>query len=294
MRNKLSRSNYEIFLDKLKCLIRQGFEGWKLSLMISICLASVILVGIFVFYQVVKTEGSIDGDMLHTLNLISSTQLGVAEWQIGDYATYQYQRQPRVYAKAMKQDIPGFLKARLVPRKVKFHIIGELNTSEQKRYWMRAVGFSFYRDIPVDIYRLVSHADLRITPETPQFNFVRNYVPTLFDTYQQTSTPMATLVKLNEVSLETPVGILECIHYRVEVAGKPVLIEIWVNPKISPRGIVRVSTPKEVLELTAYGKDPDVDIPKLIQPVIEGISTLNRGCSSCHGTPCHIFISPPL
>lgn len=294
MSKNLPRSNYEIYHDKLKYFIGMSFAGWEASVLISICLTGVILLGVFIYDRVNKTEESLEGDMLHTLNLISSTQLGVADWQIGNYATYQYRRQPEMYTAAMKQNIPDFLKTRLAPRKVKFHIIGELSTDGQKRYWMRATGLSFYRNIPMDIYRLVSHADLRVTPETPQYNFVKNYVPVLFDTYQQTSTPMATLVKLNEVDLETPVGMLKCIHYRIEIAGKPVPIEIWVNPKISPRGIVRVSTPKEILELRNYGKDTDIDIPEPIQPVIEGISTLKRGCSSCHGTPCHKFISPPL
>ncbi|MDD9974356.1 MAG: hypothetical protein OXU27_10135 [Candidatus Poribacteria bacterium] len=298
MRKSLFCINYKIYFDKLRHFIRHTLQGWELSLIISVCLAGVILTGIFVFKKVpgekIRAGKSLPGDMLQTLNLVSSTQLGVPKWQIGDYTAYQYRRPPEVLASVLKQNLPDFPKVRLAPREVKFHIIGELSSSGQKRYWMRVTGLSFYRDIPRDIYRLVSHTDLRVTPETPQFNFVRNYIPTRFETYQQTFTPMATLVKIGEVELETPAGRFECIHYRVEVGGKPTLIEIWVNPKISPRGIVRISTPKEILELTSYGQDTDINIPELIQPVIEGISTLKKGCNSCHGSPCHEFISPPL
>ena len=297
MRKNLFCRNYKIYFHKLRNLIRQSLQGWEVSIIISICLTGVIVAGIFVFRKVSDQESgagkSLPGDMLQTLNLISSTQLGVQQWQVGDYASYQYRRPPEVVASQLKKNIPDFLKMRLVPREAKFHIIGELSISEKKRYWMQVTGLSFYRDIPRDIYRLVSHADLRVTPETPRFNFVRNYIPKRFEAYQQT-TPMATLVKFGEVVLETPAGRFECIHYGIEVGGESTGIEIWVNPKISPRGIVRVSTPKEILELTAYGQDLDISIPELIQPVIEGISTLERGCNSCHGSPCHEFISPPL
>lgn len=294
MSNNLFRRNYKIDFNRVKSFIRESLQGWELSLLISVCLAGVILVSIFVFRKVSDKESDLPTNMLHVLNLVPPTQLGVAQWQIGDYATYQYSRHSEMPASALEQDIPDFLKERLVPREVKFHIIGELTTSGQRRYWMRVTGFSFYRTIPRDIYRLVSHADLRITPETPRFNFLRNYVPQRVGGSQQTSMPMATLVKLEEVTLETPEGLFECIHYGIEVGGKSTPIEIWVNPQISPRGIVRVKTPNEVLELTAYGKDTDFDIPELFRPVIEGISTLKVGCNSCHGSPCHKLISPPL
>ena len=298
MRKNLFCSSYKIYFDKLRDLIRQTLQGWELSLIISICLSGVILAGIFVFRKVsdqeIETGKSLPGDMLQALNLISSTQLGVPEWQIGNYATYQYRISPEMIASQRNKNIPDFLKMRLAPREAKFHIIGELSSSGQKRYWMRVTGFYFYRDIPRDVYRLVSHADLRVTPETPQFNFVRNYIPKRFETYQQTFTPIATLVKLGEVVLETPAGRFECIHYGIEVGGQSTEIEIWVNPQIVPQGIVRASTPRNILELTAYGQDLDINIPELIQPVIEGISTLKRGCNSCHGSPCHEFISPPF
>ncbi|MEH0007931.1 MAG: hypothetical protein V6Z82_04335 [Flavobacteriales bacterium] len=177
---------------------------------------------------------------------------------------------------------------------MKFHIIGELNKSGERRYWMRKSGFEFFREIPNAIYRLVMPNDLRITPESPRFNFVRNYVPEHSLDCHQMSTPLATLVKQDEVTLELSAGRFDCIHYRVEFGQNSIPIEIWASPQISPLGIVRVSTPSEVLELTSYGQDRDINIPKLIQPVIDGISTLERGCSSCHGSPCHEFIDPPL
>ena len=286
-------------LNRLKTFLRHGLLSWAKSLLISLVLASLIFGGIFVFalssYEEVGIEGSPLDDIVYSLNLISPQQLGVAEWQIGDYVTYRYSRKLITPTHVPEQhwDTEA-IKTYLAPRDVKFHIVGELSPYEQKRYWMQTTGLLYFRTIPKDIYQLVSPADLRITPETPRFHFVKNYVPSRADLYRQTSMPKATLVKIDEVSLETAAGRFECIQYRVEFGPNSTPIEIWANPKVLPLGIVRVRTPKEVFELTAYGKDTEFNIPELIQPVIEGISTLKEGCTSCHGySDCHEFIFPP-
>lgn len=279
--------------------IQQVFlQGWGTSFLISLCFAGCILGGLFIFSQTSGT-GSVaecaTDDITYTLNLISPAQLGVMEWQVGAYAVYQYRRvQTSVISALEGYFMPDVLKAGLASREVKFHIIGELSSSKQRRYWMRVNRLNFYRAIPIDIYRLVSPADLRITPETPRFDFPKNYVPSRFGLCQQTSIPIATLIKLGKSVLETPAGQFECVQYRVEFGTDSSPIEIWVNPKVSPLGIVRLRTPNEVLELTAHGQDTTFDIPELIQPVIDGVSTLEQGCTSCHGYDnCHEFISPP-
>ncbi len=285
--------------ERFKNLIRQSVQGYEVSLLIAVCLSAVILVSLSVLRYISDKDGGTRAcpadDIIHTLNLIPSTQLGIAEWQIGDYATYRYSPMLKTPLSAITRYFaPPAIKVRLSPRNVKFHIIGELNKSGERRYWMRKSGFEFFREIPNAIYRLVMPNDLRITPESPRFNFVRNYVPEHSLDCHQMSTPLATLVKQDEVTLELSAGRFDCIHYRVEFGQNSIPIEIWASPQISPLGIVRVSTPSEVLELTSYGQDRDINIPKLIQPVIDGISTLERGCSSCHGSPCHEFIDPPL
>ena len=286
---------------KVKHYIPQGFlQGWGNSLLISTCLAGVIFAAIFVFDDVFYNEKygleeCLTNKLVYSLNLISPAQLGVVQWQIGDYATYQYS--PSL---ATPQAVLGYYfgaddtKASRASREVKFHIIDELHTSGKKRYWMKITGLDFYRTVPKEIYRLASHTDLRITPETPRFDFATNYVPTPDDYCNQASMDLAKLTKLDEVTIETPAGRLGCIHYSVDFGADVPQIEIWVNPKILPTGIVRISTPTEVVELTSYGKNTDIRIPELMQPVIEGITTLEQGCTSCHGYDnCHEFISPP-
>lgn len=285
--------------NKLKNFLHQNLQGWGMSLLISVCLAGALLVSLSVLkgasYEDVGARECPTDDIVYTLNLISPSQLGVKQWQIGDYAEYQYNQKSATVSSLLEQHFKSdAMQARLSSRDVKFHIIGELSTSGQSRYWMRKTGLAFFRAIPKDIYRLVSPADLRITSETPRFHFVRNYVPRRDDFCQQVSTPLATLVKLEESETKTPAGLFNCIHYRVEFGTNSAPIEIWVDPKIRPLGIVRVSTPNEVLELASYGQDTAFDVPELIHPVIEGVTTLAQGCTSCHGYDnCHELISPP-
>lgn len=282
-------------------------HGWKSSFIIALCLASIILIGIFVvrkssFFKespayeemVLTTECSTD-DVVYSLNLIPPEQLGVTEWEIGAYAVYQYRRQYPNLASLLKMHaLPNNFRAPFATRDVKFHIIGELEVLGKKRYWLRKIGLNFFRSIPVDIYRLASHTDMRIADENPRYDFPRNYVPARFNACSQTSVPIATLIKLNEGVLQTAAGQFECVQYRVEFGTGSPPIEIWANPNVLPSGIVRVSTPNEVLELTDYGQDENFDIPAQFQPVIEGITTLAQGCTSCHGYDnCHEFISPP-
>lgn len=283
-------------------IIRDSLQGWQISLLMSICLSLAILVSIFLIksvlnepsYEAIGRECSMD-EIAYTLNLIAPSQLGITQWQVGRYANYRYNPKFTTLTSMLDQFFGSeSTKARLASRDVKFHIVAELATSGGSQYWMKATGLAFFRSLPRDIYRLASHADLRITPDTPRYDIVKNYVPLRFFDCDQTSTPLATLVKLGEEEIETPVGRFHCIRYRVEFGTDIPPIEIWANPKVLPLGIVRISTPSEVLNLTSYGQDVEAYIPEQFQTVITGISTLNRGCTSCHAYDnCHEFISPP-
>ena len=283
---------------------RQSLHGWRVSLLISVCLTVLILAGIFTVSSVLR-EASYEevgvaecptDEIAYTLNLISPSQLGVPQWQVGAYAVYEYKPKFSSLTSMLDQFFgTEGTKAHLSSRDVKLHIVGELGASGGKHYWLKATGLAFFRSMPRDIYRLASHLDLRLTPETPRFDIVENYVPLRFMDCNQTSTPLATLIKLEEGEIETRVGRLDCTKYRVEFGAYSSPIEIWANPKILPLGIVRIVTPTEVLDLTSYGNDVDVYIPEQFRPVYEGISTLEGGCTSCHGYDnCHEFIFPPL
>lgn len=283
----------------LRAVIQQGGQGWGKSLIISVGIAIAVLASLYYLEKSSYEEFGLGecptDDISYSLNLIAPAQLGVEPWDVGDYAEYGYRRKLVTLTAVAEQYFrPGDMMARMSTRNVKYHIVGELSKSGKKRHWLKVTGLEFIRMIPRDTYQLVSPSDMRITSENPRYDYVKDYVPSQFNLCHQNSTPLATLKKLGEIELETPAGRFECTHYRVEFGGNSDPIEIWTNPKILPSGIVKVSTPSEVLELISYGCDMEFEIPKFIEPVIAGISTLGEGCTSCHGYDnCHESIYPP-
>ena len=221
-------------------------------------------------------------DFISNLNLISPPQLGVRRWQIGDYALYRHRRkQSENYDK--------------LEREVGFHVIGELERSGDQGYWLKQTGFHSFRTIPRDIYRWVKSHDLRTTQEGMNYEYLQNYIPSRVELCEQSDIPFAELLKLTTEKVETEAGMFECIHYRA-VLPEPnrEALEIWVSSAIPPLGIVRAQSGNDILELISFGQNTEVTVPKLLQPVIEGISTLDYGCNSCHGyETCHESIFPP-
>ena len=266
--------------------IRQSFQGFAWTLLISACFAAVILLTIVSLRaQDEKIRPCSNEDFVYELNLIAPMQLGVDSWQIGDYARYRYRRKQAPNGNQL-----------LFDREVGFHIIDELGKFGTHGYWMRKTGFSPSRGVPMDIYRYVTVHDLRITPKNPKYEFLRNYFPMLLEFCDQAAIPFAKLVKLGKEVVETEAGTFECIHYRAELGPNRNrrVLEVWASPTVPPLGIVRVRSKTEMLDLTWFGQDTEITVPKIFQPVIEGISKLDHGCTSCHGYEnCHQFIFPP-
>ncbi|MYB92494.1 DUF3108 domain-containing protein [Candidatus Poribacteria bacterium] len=221
-------------------------------------------------------------NFIFNLNLIAPPQLGVRHWEIGDYARYRHRRKRSVHYDKLDREIG-------------YHIIGALEISGDQGYWLKQTGFYYFRTIPRDIYRWVKLHDLRTTRGGMDYEYLQNYIPFRVEFCEQSDVPFAKLLKLGEERIETEAGTFECIHYRAELTElNREVLEIWVSPAISPLGIVRAQSENDILELISFGQNKEITIPKLIQPVIEGISTLDYGCNSCHGyETCHESIFPP-
>ena len=159
---------------------------------------------------------------------------------------------------------------------------------------MKITGLLFFREVPGDIYQLVRPNDMRITAENRRYRFLQNYVPGKEGFYDPSSHPVVKLVELGQEQIETDAGRFLCIHYRVTLGPEFPTLEIWANAEVQPFGIVRMQSQNEILELISFGKNTDITVPKLFQPVIQGTSKLNYGCSSCHGSDnFHESIFPP-
>lgn len=276
---------------------RRHLKGWGISLLISLCMTYVFFVITTPKEKDQKQRTVIPpyhAELKYSLHLISPAQLGINQWQIGDYAQYEY-RKP-VY-KPPSSDISEAYPEKtthLSSTTVAFHIIEKLTTSQIRRYWLKITGLLSFRDVPGDIYQLGYPNDIRPTMENRRYGFLQNYVPSKFSHHNLDDIPLAKLVKLGHDEIETQAGRFKCIRYRVDIGTNFPPQEIWVNTKVRPLGIVRMQSQNEILELISFGQNTDVPVPKLFQPVIQGISILDRGCTSCHGSNnCHESIFPP-
>ena len=276
---------------------QRNLKSWGCSVLISSCFALAILffVNESQNAQVETSHIPLDsGDFRYSLNLIAPKKLGVDRWQVGDYAQYRYRKlKPQMFLLPVS-NVNAEEMFDASAKSVTFHVIDELKTSDAHDYWLRVRGMVSYREIPCDIYQLGLPNDIRLSEKNRRYELIQNYVPAKISHYDQDGIPLAKLVKLGEVEIETEAGRFECIHYRVELGQNLPMLEIWANPKIRPLGIVRVQSQDEVLELTSFGQKTEIEIPKIMQPIIQGISKINHGCTSCHGYDnCHESIFPP-
>ncbi len=286
-------------LNRFTQLLRHHFSIWGINVLISLILASVVL------FIIVPKQNHQEGryirvpdvrELKHILNFVAPVQLGVDHWGVGDYAQYQYHRH-----RSHSSESTGTIEETESPsgfsddfKNVSFHIIDELTTPESHKYWMKIMGMLSFRNIEGDIYQLESPNDRRITSENRRYEFIHNYIPSKIEHYDFGDIPLVKLVKLGQATIETKAGRFECTHYKVELGSNLLTVEIWGTPKIRPLGIVRAQSQDEVLELISLGKKTDITIPKLMQPVIQGISMLDQGCTSCHEAGnCHKSIFPP-
>ena len=271
----------------------RGLGNWGIIFFISSSLAFIILM---VIVPKENSEVKIEilpagSELKYSLHLIAPAQLGVEHWQIGDYAEYKYRKRlPQSVLPAKETDTDSNFSVKTLG----FHIIDELKASDFHRYWLRITGMLFFREVPGDIYQLGRPIDIQMTSENRRYEYLQNYFPIKVRSYDQDAIPLVKLVELGQAEIETEAGRFDCIHYRVELGEDFPAQELWANSKVRPLGIVRIRSGDETLELTSFGKEKEVKIPKLIQPVIQGISTLNHGCTSCHGQDnCHESIFPP-
>ena len=220
------------------------------------------------------------GKLEYDLNLVVPAQLGIEQWQVGDYARYR------------KTDLTNGDTS--TPAKlVDFHIVGELKESDAHRYWAKITGFRSYRHIPTESYRLVTVSDFRLTPLNRAYQFMLNYVPQLMKRYQ-TDVPHAKLIKIGPESIQTEAGTFECILYHAVLSDAETILKVWATSKVRPLGIIRVASETEMMELVSFGPKMDITIPPLLDPVIQGISKLQESCTACHEfRNCHERIFPP-
>lgn len=288
-------------LTWLTQFLQKTVRSWGISFLIAVGFAAVILFFILPKQNSQTTESRLPpllmrSQLKYRMSLIAPAQLGVTDWQVGDYSEYRH--------RSRRYDAPSSMTATKGAqteseslsngKKVSFHVINEFKTSDSHSYWVKMTGLISFRDIGGDIYQLGTPNDMRISSKNRRYEFIHNYIPIMPKSFIQGSIPLATLVELGQEEIETEAGRFQCTHYHVELgAGLPPQ-EVWVNSQVRPWGIVRMQSKDDVLELVSFGQKTEITIPDLFQSTIQGVSKLDQGCTSCHAASnCHEFISPP-
>ena len=288
-------------LNGVTQFVRTTVRSWGISFLIAVGPAAVILLFIIPKQNSQVPEPRFPpllmrSQLKYRMSLIAPAQLGVTDWQVGDYAEYRH-RSRRHDIRSLTtttQDAETKSASLSDGKNVGFHIINELKTSDSHSYWVKMTGLISFRDIEGEIYQLGTPSDMRISSENRRYEFIHNYIPIMHKSFIQSSVPLATLVKLGQEEIETEAGRFHCTHYRVELGAELPTQEVWVNSQVRPWGIVRMQSRDDVLELIAYGEKTEITIPDLFQSTIQGVSKLDQGCTSCHAASnCHEFISPP-
>jgi len=262
---------------------------WTGSLVLALIIATLLVLPIYAYRNLARPDKhdhrkSMPADAAYyhmnadgipeQWHLLQPERLGVRPWLAGYFARYMA-RDERIDDE----------------REVQFTILSELakddavcrtfNLEPAGRFWLQVAGFRGFRDIHKDLFQLVTRDDLRVTSSDLCFSVQSNYFPlhhTIYEPYPVP--PFAQLTRLGQETLTLAAGTFECDHYEVAIGQER--LEIWVDPRVSPIGLVRARNDFQTLELLAYGSGATTDIPEMIQPLIDGRSTLRLGCASCH------------
>ena len=290
-------------MNKTKAFFAWCLGTWVGSLTLALALAAVVLLPIYGLRHGAATKDHDHSSDLpedaayHHMNadgiselwhLLQPATVGVPAWSVGDFSRYFFRDERIDDSREVQFTIVTGLESDHAVSKV-FEI------DPEGQFWLQVSGFRGFRDIHKDLFQLVTRQDMRVTSSDLSFQVQTDYFPlhhTIYDPYPVP--PFAKLTLLGQETLATAVGELACDHYRMDVGSAH--LDIWTNPTVSPLGLVRAKNDFQILELQTFGTGMKTTIPDMIQPLLDGRSTLRKGCASCHQSyhECHISVFPPI
>ena len=286
-----------IMMQKLKDFVSWSLNSWVGSLVMAACLTSLFFGGNYFLKarnsSESKPDPALSARIVNGFGLSEQWKqlvpewFGIDEWARGQYAQYTMTGADGVtYA-------PEF---QVVGKLEQDHKVARVNNMNAEGYfWMRSSGFKTFRNLPGSDFHVMSAADMRFIKKTLSFEFFDDYIPienSVLTGYARA--PQASLTRVGREKVTTPAGAFACDIYEADLGG--MILKIWANPLVPPLGIVRLTSETETLELKAYGVETeDMKVPPIFQYVIDGVSTVAVGCSSCHAShhDLHTPVFPP-
>jgi len=218
-----------------------------------------------------KVRFSLSRSPLAQLPALSPGVLGVREWNIGDFAVYRYTALP-----TLTDETTNLI------RDVKFQIVGETTHSAVKRFWLAVTGLERESDgLPKDLFRSVTHHDLAVSENNPCYEYIHGYIPANVTRRRTINNFAPNLQAMAAEQTNTAIGNLFVTHYRND-SGLQTSFEVWIATNVAPLGVVKFRSPFEELDLVETGNATNFVIPRLLMPVLPGVSKSNVGCMSCH------------
>ena len=218
-------------------------------------------------------------DPLEVLHLVPPSTVGIGDWLPGETAEYKRTTADRSEPTAVDVTL---LKA-AQETDAYFRDSGEAFSGQ---WWLRARGLSRFRDVEVDLFRLVTPTRFLISPETPSFDWPSNYIPVIG---VQSGFNVGNYEVLKEASEELQLGkgkspsTLLCDVFRVVNKSGVWLATLWMHREARPLGLVKYESADETIMLTGLLK---LDISNLVSgrrgDLIDGRSSMFFGCSDCH------------
>lgn len=269
-----------------KCSARGG--GWTASLFGGSLLAALLL---FAWTSLepsrgVRAESAYIGKMLRDLGLgvqiylCQPADLGVEEWEVGDFARYAYRCEgPRPDAWDIAPEVTFEVLAKVAPEDRYGVLHGR---PEGPAHWLRGGGMASFREVRGDDYRLATPRDLRITRSTPSFHVIDHYFPIEMNLWYEVDPPPITWVDLGTERVRTPAGERECRRLRLITLDDVPGVDVWADPAVRPLGIVRITVGGESLELLEHGRRDAIEVPPMVAHLVSGEAAMTFGCSSCH------------
>ena len=195
--------------------------------------------------------------------LIAPEQLKVKSWQVGDASVYH-------------------LKTKTADKQISFHVAAR--DTRRDLFWLRTVGLFQFKEVDVELWRLLDKTTLSPGSEQRWFYFSPNAIP--FSIPQVRFPPRnVVLEKLGDEDIVTPFGTIRCEHAFAYVRSpdgelEPFL-ELWSNPAVSPLGLVRARWQDASFDLKVNTKSVP-KIPPILLAEFDRNTHLEGSCTRCH------------
>lgn len=289
---------------------RIGLHTWWVQVVLSLLLASLVVTQVLPRVRASwkththerpmpftdRPHGLLSLD--ETLYLLRPAELGLTAWRPGQFATYEQvslEEGPTHGGIERKRDVRVEV---LRPMHPEDRVASVFEEPDEDLHWVRIDGMRWFRQSALEIYRLVCPHDLRITDAQRCYVHQENYIPLRNVSILGPGVSLG-LRPLGQELVGIDTGALLCERLELRLVSSDPEVEdesvgeLWFNRTVAPFGVVQLKVSTGVLRLRDFGEGPASQCAEPMVHLVEGRTTFEQFCHSCHGETCHDRIYPP-